>query len=160
MLEANILNKILLKYIGNNCSFPTSGNCFIKYVNHLTGKDYTEDFLTFIRTEQRRSNVMTSARIQPFFKKHNINIGFYDGFRVCPRNITERNVALYMYKNHFCLNWKSQRVSFKEAIEEVKINFKIVDNVISGKHGKSFIKFEYKPGKVQSHLTNQIVYDL
>ena len=61
------------------------------------------DLLISINQEQRRSNVMTSARVQSFGKK-NINVGCYDGFRVCPRNITERNKALNMYKNHFCLN--------------------------------------------------------
>ena len=33
------------------------------------------EFLTFIRTDQKRSTVMTSARIQPFCRKYNINIG-------------------------------------------------------------------------------------
>ena len=56
----------IVEYIGNNCYTPTSGNCFIKCINYFTKKDYTEQFLTFIRTEQRRSNVMTSARVQPF----------------------------------------------------------------------------------------------
>ena len=61
--------------------------------------------------EQRRSNAMTSARVQPFCRKHNINIGCYDGFRVCPRNITQRNTALKIHNNHFCPIWKSDGVS-------------------------------------------------
>ena len=150
----------IVEYIGNNCYIPTSGNCFIKCINYFTKKDYTEEFLTFIRTEQRRSNVMTAARIQPFCKKHNINIGCYDGFRVCPRNITQRNIALKIHNNHFCLIWKSYNVSFDRAIRELKDNFKVVDNVISDKHVKSYIKYEYKPKKVQSQLTNMIVYDI
>ena len=44
-------------------------------INHVTGKDYTEIFYTFVRTEQRRSNAMTRAPIQPFCKNHNVNIG-------------------------------------------------------------------------------------
>ena len=70
------------------------------------------------------------------------NIGCYDGFRVCPRNITERNIALKMYKKHFCLIWKSDAISFKKAKEELKINFTAVKNIISFKHVKSFIKCE------------------
>ena len=132
----------------------------MKCINYFTKKDYTEEFLTFIRTEQRRSNVMTAARIQPFCRKHNINIGCYDGSRVCPRNITQRNTALKIHNNHFCLIWKSDRVSFEKAIKELKDNFKVVDNVISDKHVKSFIKYEYKPKKVQSQLTNVVVYDI
>ena len=126
----------------------------------FTKKDYTEEFLTFIRTEQRRSNVMTAARIQPFCRKHNINIGCYDGFIVCPRNITQRYIALKMHNNHFCLIWKSNGVSFDRAIKELKDNFRVVDIVFSDKHVKSYIKYEYKPKKVQSQITNMIFYDI
>ena len=52
--------------------------CFIKCTKHFTEKDYTEEFSTFIRTEQRRSNVTTSARSHPFCRKYNINIGCFD----------------------------------------------------------------------------------
>ena len=150
----------IVEYIGNKCYIPTSGNCFIKCINYFTKKDYREEFLTFIRTEQRRSNVMTAARIQPFCRKHNINIGCYDGFRVCPRNITQRHIALKIHNNHFCLIWKSDGVSFEKAIKELKDNFRVVDNVISDKHVKSYIKYEYKPKKVQYQLTNMVVYDI
>ena len=150
----------IVEYIGNNCYIPTSGNCFIRGINYFTKKDYTKEFLTFIRTEQRRSNVMTSARVQPFCRKHNIDIGCYDGFRVCPRNITQRNTALKKHNNHFCLIRKTNGISFDRAITELKDNFKVVDNVLSDKHIKSYIKYEYKPEKVQSQLTNMIVYDI
>ena len=150
----------IVEYRGNNCYIPTSGNCFIKCIKYFTKKDYTEEFLTFIRTKRRRSKVMTSARIQFFCRKHNITIGCYDGFRVCPRNITQRNIALKIHNNHFRLIWKSVGVSFDKAIKELKDNFKLVDNVISDKHVKSYIKYEYKPKKVQSQLTNMVAYDI
>ena len=60
---------------------------------------------------------MTSTRIQPFCRTYNINIGYCDGFRVDPRNITERNIALKMHNNHFCLIWKSDSISFIQAIK-------------------------------------------
>ena len=104
---------------------------------------------------------MTSARVQPFCRKHNINIGCYDGFRVCRRNITERNTATKMHNNHFCLIWETDCVSFNKAIEdELEPNFKVVDIVISDKHVKSFNKYEYKSKKVQSQSTNMVVYDI
>ena len=93
----------IVEYHGQNCYIPTSGMCFIKCITYFTKKDYTEEFLIFIRTEQRRSNVMTSARIQPFCKKYNINIGCFDGARINPRNITQRDTSLFIYNNHFCL---------------------------------------------------------
>ena len=103
---------------------------------------------------------MTSARIQPFCKKYNINISCFDGTRVNPRNLTQRNTSLFIYNNHFCLIWKTDGVSFDRAIKKLKDNIKVVDNVKSEKHGKSFIKYEYNPKKVKSPLTNIVVYDL
>ena len=43
--------------------------CFIKCINCFTKKEYTEELLLFIRIEQRRPNVLKSARIQPFCRK-------------------------------------------------------------------------------------------
>ena len=116
----------IVEYIGNNCYIPTSGNCFIKCINFFTKKDYTQEFLTFIRSEQRRSNVMTSARIQPFGREYNINIGYYDGFRVYPRSITQRDIALKIHENHFYLMWKSNGIRYDKAIKELKDNFKVM----------------------------------
>ena len=49
---------------------------------------------------------------------------------------------------------------FDKALKELKGNVKVVDNVISNNHFKSFIKYENKPKKVQSQLTNMLVHDL
>ena len=48
-----------------------------------------------------------------------------------------------MHQNHFCLKWKSNGISFNKAIEELKINLDVVDNVIYDECDKSFIKDEY-----------------
>ena len=136
----------IVEHHGQNCYIPNSVMCFIKCNIHFTKKDYSEEFLIFIRTEQRRSNKMTSARIQPFCRKYNINIGCFDGTRINPRNLTQRNTSLFIYNNHFCLIWKSDGVSFNHVMEnELKPKFKVVDNVISDKHVKRFIKYEYNP---------------
>ena len=50
-----------------------------------------------------------------------------------------------MYKNHFSLIWKPQGVGFNKAIEELKLKFKIVDNIISDTQVKSYNKVEHKP---------------
>ena len=70
--------------------------CFIEFNNYFTNKDYTEEFRDFIRKEKNRPGVLTSARIQPFYKKDNINIGCFDGTRINLRNITERNISLIL----------------------------------------------------------------
>ena len=61
---------------------------------------------------------MTSARTQPFCRKYNINIGYYDGFTKYPRKITQKNTALEINNNDFCLIWKTDNVSFDKAIKE------------------------------------------
>ena len=131
-------------------------NCII----FLTGEDYKEQCLEFVRNEQRRSNIMTKARIQPFCKANNNSLGYFDGERVFPRSVTERYKALYSYNNHFCLIWKSEGVSFNQAIQELKKNFKIVDNYITETNVNSHFEYINKPKKIESHLTNFFVYDL
>ena len=42
----------------------------------------------------------------------------------------------------------------------MKKHFKVIDNFLSHQHVKSFIKYDYKPKKVQSPLTNINVSDL
>ena len=105
----------IVEYRGKNVYIPSPGMCFIKCSNYFTKKDHTNEFLPFIRTDQRRSNVMTSATVQPFCRKHNTKRGCYDGFRVCARNNSEGNTALKIHNNHFCLIWKTDGVSFSKA---------------------------------------------
>ena len=150
----------IIEYRGHNCFIPTEGYCFVKCINFITGQDYKQQYLEFIRNEKRRSNIMTMARIQPFCRENNINLGYYNDDRVFPRCVTNRDSALYLYNNHFCLIWKSQGVSFKQAIKEIKDNFKIVDNFITEENVNSHFKYEFIPKKIESHLSNFIVYDL
>ena len=46
---------------------------------------------------------MTKARIQPICRANVINLGYFDGDGVYPRSVTNRNSALFIYNNHFCL---------------------------------------------------------
>ena len=150
----------IIEYRGISCFIPTKGYCFVKCINFLTGQDYKQQYLEFIRNEKRRSNIMTKAPIQPFCRANNISLGYWDGERVFPRSVTNRDNALFLFDNHFCLIWKSEGVSFKQAIRELKDNFKIVDNYITEENVNSHFKYEFIPKKIESHLTNFIVYDL
>ena len=150
----------IIEYEGNNCYIPTKGYCFVKCINFLTEQDYKEQYLDFIRNVKRRTNIMTRARIQPFCRANNINLGYWDGERVFPRSVTKRNTTLFLYNNHFCLIWKSEGVSFNQAIEELKDNFKTVDNYITEENVNSHFEYIYTPEKIESHLTNFITFDL
>ena len=46
---------------------------------------------------------MTLAGIQHCLGKLDIELGYYSGKEVEPRDIKERNKALFLYNNHFCL---------------------------------------------------------
>ena len=67
---------------------------------------------------------------------------------------------MFLYNNHFCLIWKSEGVSFNQAIKELKDNFKKFDNYITEENVKSHFEYIYKPKNIESHLTNFVVYDL
>ena len=150
----------IIEYQGNNCFIPTKGYCFIKCIISLTGEDYKEQHLDFIRNEKRRTNIMAKARIQPFCRVNIINLGYYNEDRVFPRSVTNRDSALYLYKNQFCSRWKSENVSFNQAIIELKNIFKLVDNYITDENVNCHFRYQYKPKKIESHLTNFIVYDV
>ena len=155
-----LLIKIIIEYRGNNCFIPTKGYYFVKCINYLTGQDYKQEYLDFIRNEKRRTNIMTMARIQPCLQKLGIDLGYCNGERVFPRTVTIRDIALYLYNNHFCLIWKSENNSFNKAIKELKQNFKMDDNYITDENVNSHFKYENTPKKIESLLTNFIVYDL
>ena len=70
---------------------------------------------------------MTKARLQPVCRANNNNLGYYDGERVFPRSVQDRNNGLFLFNNHFCLIWRSEEVSFNQAIQELKDESKIVD---------------------------------
>ena len=67
---------------------------------------------------------------------------------------------MYLYNNHFCLFWKSEGVSFEDAIKELKNNFRLVDNYLTEENFNSHFKYEFTPKKIESKLTNCFVYDL
>ena len=64
--------------------------------------------LTFNRIEQRRSNVMTTDTIQPICRKHNIKIGCYDGFRVCPRVIAVKKYRVIYVQKPFLFSLENR----------------------------------------------------
>ena len=150
----------IIEYRAYNCFIPTKSYCFVKCINYLTGQDYKEQYLDFIRSEQRRSNNRTKARIRPFCRTNNFNLVYYNDDRVFPRSVTKKDSALYLYNNHFCSIWKSQSISFNQAIQELKDNFNMIDIYITEENVNSHFEYIYKPKKIESHLSNFIVYDL
>ena len=67
---------------------------------------------------------------------------------------------MFLYNNHFFSIWKSENVSFNQAIKELKDNFNIVHNYPTKENVISHFKYKFIPKKVDSHLNTFIVYYL
>ena len=76
-----------------------------------------------------------------------------DSIRVFPRTVRDRNIALFLQNNHLCLIWKSENVTFNQAIKELKDNFKVFDNYITEENVNSHFKYDFIPKKIEVHLT-------
>ena len=62
----------IIDYWGNDCFIQNNVFCFIKCINHLTTSDYKEKNWDIIRNEQRQSNILSMARIQPCLRIYGI----------------------------------------------------------------------------------------
>ena len=151
----------IIEYPGKKCYIPTKGYCFVKCIIFWLSEDYKQLYLDFIWNEKRPSNILTKANIQPFCRANNNNIGYFDGLKVFARSVTERNIALYLENNHFCLIWRSEGVSLNDVEKsDWKDKFKKIDTYITEENVKSLFKNIYIPKIIQSHLNIFITYDL
>ena len=83
---------------------------------------------------------MTRPKIQPFCKKHNVDLGVYDPKqKILPLSIKERKACLYIHENHSCVIWKTVKTTFTDAIKELENNF------------------EYKPKHISDNILKQVV---
>ena len=129
--------KKIIEYRGNLCYIPEENECFRKCLEFKYKKDFSQGYREFIRESQRNKNIMTSAKIQPFCKKHDINLGINDlkQKRILPLSVTERRICLYIQENHFCVIWKTEKTIFINAIKELEDSFEyepnhITDNIL------------------------------
>ena len=67
---------------------------------------------------------MASAKIQPYCKKHNINLREYDPKQKMNQrfSLKERRACLYIHRNHFCVMWETINITFTDTIKEVEKN--------------------------------------
>ena len=131
---------IVLQYEGYNFCNPTKRFCFLRCINYSTGLDFKETFSEFIKNKKRRLILITQARIQPCCKALNINNGFFNGKEIYPVSVTGRNKALRLYRDHFCVKWNSKTYSFNRAIQEIKSNFKMINNYKTDESFNSYFK--------------------
>ena len=99
--------------------------CFRKYLQIIYRKSYLQEQRDFLKQLSRCKSTRAQAKIQPFFRKYNLNMSFYNLKQrtILSKSITDRSVCLYIQNNHFCIFRKTAHSSFPDAIDELKTNF-------------------------------------
>ena len=105
---------------------------------------------------------MTSAKIQPFCRKYNSNLGVYNKKQrsILPKTITERRICLLIHNNQFCVIRKKNQSSLPDAIEEMENNFKYEETQINDDILQQFIEYMLPISYEMNCLYNVFAFDL
>ena len=154
--------KKIIEYKGKLCYIPEENECFRKCLEFISTKDLTEEYRDFIKNSKRSKNIMTSARIQPFCKKYNINLGVYNlkHQEILPPSVTEKRICLYIHENHFCLIWRTKNTNFTHALKELKDNFKYETNQISDNILKQVQQYKFPISNEKDCLYAVFAFDI
>ena len=136
------------------CYTPEENECFRKCLEYISKKDLSQEYRDFIEESQRNKDIMTSAKIQPFCKKYNINLGVYnkDQRTILLKSIKERIICLYIHKNNFCLISKTINTSFTDAIKELGNNFEYEPNHNTDYILKQVVEYKFPISKEKDCL--------
>ena len=159
---ANEFNNIQ-EYNGKNCYIPSGNGCFLKCINYIFNKDFNKEYFEFIKSYKRRTNVMPRCRIPEFCKRYKIDIGIYDvnNGRILPRTVKQKNICVYIHKNHYCVIWKkNRRDSLLNGVNEIDKNFKYIKNKINENNLKQRIRYRFPKYEPIDQLENVFVFDV
>ena len=159
---ANEFNDIQ-EYKGENCYIPSGNGCFLKCNNYIFKEDFSTEYFEFIQSYKRRTNVKTRCRIPEFCERYKIDIGIYDdkSKRILPRNVKQKNICVYIRKNHYCVIWKKNRKdSLLNGVDEIEKNFKYVKTKINENNLKQRIRYRFPKHETIDQLKNVFVFDL
>ena len=159
---ANEFNNIL-EYEGINCYIPSGNGCFLKFNNYIFNKDFSTEYFEFIQSYKRRTNVMTQCRIPDFCKRYKIDFGIYylKTKRILPQTVKQKNICVYIHKNHYCVIWKKNRKdSLLNGVNEIERIFKYVKNKRKENNLKQRIRYRFPKHETIDQLENVFVFDL
>ena len=108
------------------CYIPTGNACFRKCFAYNNKRDFPNEYKEFIQ-DYDRCKKMTLARVQSFSKKYKLKRRVFklNTGRIIPETVRERNICLYLHKNHFCVTWKlNRKTGLLESIKEIEDNFR------------------------------------
>ena len=123
---------------------PEENECFRKCLEYKCKLDFSQQYREFIKESKRNKTIMTSAKIQPFCKKRNINLGVYNPKQqeFLPISCTERRNSLYIHTNHFSVLWKAEKTNIADAIKELEKNFEYQPNHFTGNILKQVVEYK------------------
>ena len=153
----------ILEYEGENCYIPSGNGCFLQCINFIFEKDFSTEYFEFIQSYKRRTNVMTRCGIPEFCTRYKIDIGIYDlnRKRMLPRTVKQKNICVYIHKNHYCVIWKKNRKdSLLNGVNDIERNFKYVKNKINENNLKQRIRYRFPKHETIDPLENVFVFDL
>ena len=159
---ANEFNNIL-EYEAKNCYIPSGNGCFLKCINYIFKKDFSIEYFEFIKSYKRRPDVMSRCRIPEICKRYKIDIGIYDlnNQRILPRTVKQKNICVYIHKNHYCVIWKKNRKdSLLNGVEEINRNFKYIKNKMNENNLKQRFLYRFPKHETIDQLENVFVFDL
>ena len=135
----------ILEYKGKLCYLPTGNVCFRRCLDFIYKRNFSNEYKEFIITSDRCKNIMTLAKIQPFYRKYNINLGVYNKKQrsILIKTISEGRICLLFHNNHFCVKWKTNKSSFSDAIKEVENNFRYEETEINDKILQQVIEYKF-----------------
>ena len=105
---------------------------------------------------------MTSAKIQPFCRKYNINLGVYNIKQrsILPKTITERRICLLIHNNHFYFIWKNNQSNFPDAKKEIDDNFRYDETQMNDNILNQVIEYKFPISNEMMCLYNVFSFDL
>ena len=106
---------------------------------------------------------MARCRLPAFCKRYKIDIGIYDlnSKRILPWTVKQKNICVYIHRNHYCVIWKKNRKdSLLNGVQEIENNFKYVKNKINENNLKQRILYRFPKHEPINQLENVFVFDL
>ena len=85
--------KKILQYGGQLCYIPSGKACFMKCLDFIYKRGFSNEYKEFILRSDSFKKI-TSAKIQPFCRKNNLNLGIYNQNQksILPNIITEGKI--------------------------------------------------------------------
>ena len=154
---------IILEYEGIICYILSGNGCFLKFINYIFNKDFSTEYLEFIQSYKRRTNVMTQCRIPEFCKRYKRDIGINDdkSKRILPRTVKQKDKCVYLHKKQYCVIWKKNRNdSLLIGVNEIERNFKYVKNKTNENNLRQRFCYIFPKHETIDELENVFVFDL